>query len=142
MFLTGKYNLAVCGLQGESGLPYLSRVIRMKNPYQQVGKRIRLIRKEAGLTQAELAEKSGLSDNFVGLIERGVAHPTLEKLDQIADALKVRIGDFFDGEENEQGKEQAIKEIGRFLSKRQENDARFVLSVCSALRENYPAKGR
>ena len=114
----------------------------MKNPYQQVGKRIRLIRKEAGLTQAQLAEKSGLSDNFVGLIERGVAHPTLEKLDQIADALNVRIGDFFAGEENEQSKEQAIKEIGRFLSRRQENDVRFVLSVCSALRENYPDNSR
>lgn len=114
----------------------------MKNPYQQVGRQIRLIRKEAGLTQAQLAEKSGLSDNFVGLIERGVGHPTLEKLDQIADALKVQIGELFSGDEAEQSKEQAIKEIGRFLSKRQENDARFVLSVCNAIREYYPIKSK
>ena len=42
-----------------------------------------------GLTQAELAEKTGLSDNFIGLIERGIKHPTLETLDKIASALEV-----------------------------------------------------
>ncbi len=112
----------------------------MNNHYQQVGKRIRLLRRQEGFTQAQLAEKAGLSDNYVGLIERGIKYPTLETLDQIAGALKVQIGEFFSGNENEQSKEQAIKEIGRFLSKRQENDARFVLAICRAIREYYPVK--
>ena len=110
----------------------------MKNPYQQVGKRIRSIRKQEGFTQAQLAEKVGLSDNYVGLIERGEGHPTLEVLGQIADALKVRMGEFFAGDGAEpKGKDQAIKEIDRFLAKRNDKNAHFLLAICKAIGEFY-----
>ena len=110
----------------------------MKNPYQQVGKRMRLIRKQEGLTQAQLAEKVGLSDNYVGIIERGEGHPGLDKLGQIADALKVRMGDFFAGDGAEpKTKDQTIKEIDRFLAKRNDKAAHFLLAVCKAIGESY-----
>ena len=35
------------------------------------GLRVKELRKEKGLTQSELAEKIGLSNNFIGMIERG-----------------------------------------------------------------------
>jgi len=115
----------------------------MKNPYQQVGKRIRLIRRQEGLTQAELAEKAGLSDNFIGLIERGVGHPTLETLEQIAKALNVKLGEFFSGaEEESKTTEQTLKKLGRLLTKREPKDAQLVLSLCKTVFENYPAKGK
>ena len=113
----------------------------MLNPYQQVGRKIQLIRRREGLTQAQLAEKSDISGNYIGLIERGVGHPTLETLSQIADALKIKIGELFAEEKNKQSKEQAIKEIGQVLLKRQDNDAQLLLAICKAIRSHYPTKG-
>ncbi len=42
-----------------------------KKIYWYFGLRVKELRKEKGLTQSELAEKIGLSNNFIGMIERG-----------------------------------------------------------------------
>ena len=39
--------------------------------YQAIGKRIRVLRKQNHMTQAELAEKVGISTSFIGHIELG-----------------------------------------------------------------------
>lgn len=62
-----------------------------------VGERIRLIRKGQGLSQEELAEKCGLSSNYIGFVERGQKQITLVALKSIADALGVDIGALFEG---------------------------------------------
>ena len=108
----------------------------MKNDYQQIGKRIRFLRRQEEFTQAQLAEKTGLSDNYVGLIERGIRYPSLETLGQIADALKVRMGEFFAGDDSgSKSKNQIIKEINRFLAKRKDKDAHFLLAICKIIGE-------
>lgn len=45
------------------------------------------LREEIGLTQAELAERGGLSEAHICQIERGVARPGEEALQRIAEAL-------------------------------------------------------
>jgi transcriptional regulator with XRE-family HTH domain len=40
------------------------------------------------LTQEQLAERSGYSVDFIGLIERGINAPTLDRLEDIARELK------------------------------------------------------
>ncbi len=50
---------------------------------------IRRIRKEKKLTQAMLAKKCGLSEIFIGSIERGSRNFTLITLVKIANALEV-----------------------------------------------------
>ena len=52
-------------------------------------------RTEKGLTQEELAERSGLSYKFIGEIERGAGNPTIETVSQLAAALDIDIVDFF-----------------------------------------------
>ncbi len=47
-------------------------------------------RKFLGITQAELAEKAGISVGFVGEVEMGRKFPSPEKLEGIAKALGVR----------------------------------------------------
>ena len=47
------------------------------------------MRSEAGLTQAELAEKANLSIDSISRIERGERAPSLESLANIASALGV-----------------------------------------------------
>ena len=45
-----------------------------------VGDRFKQYREQSGLTQETLAEKVGLSPNYISAIERGVNFPSLEKL--------------------------------------------------------------
>jgi transcriptional regulator with XRE-family HTH domain len=54
-----------------------------------LGKRIRALRKEAKLTQEELAERAGLSANYVGEIERGERNPSALALFALARGLQV-----------------------------------------------------
>lgn len=54
-----------------------------------VGRNIRKYRKKMGLSQEELAEKSGLHRTYIGGIERGERNITLDSLQVIADALSV-----------------------------------------------------
>ena len=63
---------------------------------KEVGRRIRQFRQDAGLSQEALAELVGVSFQQVQKYESG--HTTLNvlKLQQVADALKVQVSDFFD----------------------------------------------
>lgn len=61
-----------------------------------VGRRVREIRKAAKLTQERLAEKAGLSVEYISRIERGVAQPSFKTLEAMADALNVTAKDFWD----------------------------------------------
>jgi transcriptional regulator with XRE-family HTH domain len=54
-----------------------------------VGEAIRSIREQQGLSQEELAHRSGVHRTYVGGIERGERNPTVESLKKIADGLGV-----------------------------------------------------
>lgn len=57
----------------------------------KLGKKVRELRKEQKMTISQLAEKTGISDNFMGNIERATDTPSLETLVKIANALCVPI---------------------------------------------------
>ena len=63
---------------------------------QNLGKRLKTLRNERGLTLAQLGEKVSLSASYLSQIERGVATPSLPKLAVIARALEVEIAYFFE----------------------------------------------
>lgn len=63
---------------------------------KEMGKRVKEIRKAAKLTQEKLAEKTGLSVEYVSRIERGLAQPSFRTVDLMADALNVTAKDFWD----------------------------------------------
>jgi transcriptional regulator with XRE-family HTH domain len=54
-----------------------------------VGRNLKLLRTAKGLTQEELAVKSGFSQQFLSGIERGKRNPTIVTLYEIAQALGV-----------------------------------------------------
>lgn len=56
-----------------------------------VGERLRETRKRAGLTQAELAEKSGVAAISIHQYESGKRRPQLEQLGKIAIALQTTV---------------------------------------------------
>ena len=49
----------------------------------EVGNRLKKLRLKAGLTQVELAKKSGLSVNFIGEVERGQRGISIKNLKKI-----------------------------------------------------------
>lgn len=60
---------------------------------EQLGRNLARIRKEAGLTQEQLAEKAGLTLTYIGMIEIGQRRPALKTLDKLAKVLGVKVKD-------------------------------------------------
>lgn len=60
------------------------------------GNRIKSIRHQQGLTQALLAEKSGLSDSYIGELERGEKGVTLETISIIARSFGIPVYQLFE----------------------------------------------
>lgn len=54
-----------------------------------VGKNVKKLRKEHGLSQEQLAFETDLHRTYISGIERGVRNPTVLILDRLAKALKV-----------------------------------------------------
>lgn len=77
---------------------------------KQLGKRIQQLRKAARMTQAELEEKTGLSD--VGIHERGEKNPTLLTLLRFSKALGVSLKDLTDVGEDAEGESVRMEIAG------------------------------
>lgn len=60
--------------------------------------RLRAIRKEKGLTQAELAEKAGIAVNSVRLYEAGARLPKLDTIARMAVAMGLSANDLIAGQ--------------------------------------------
>ncbi|HEX6375023.1 MAG TPA: helix-turn-helix transcriptional regulator [Allosphingosinicella sp.] len=52
-----------------------------------VGRNAARLRAEAGLTQEQLAERSGFSQQYISDLERGKCNPTIVTLFELAQAL-------------------------------------------------------
>ncbi len=66
------------------------------NTLSKLGDDMRALRKAQNMTLADLAATSGKSISFLSKIERGLAQPSVTALQEIADALSVPAGWFFD----------------------------------------------
>ncbi len=68
-----------------------------RDVYDRIGDRIRELRAAQGMSQAELAERVGLTDEAVSRAERGVTLPTVRTLGSIARALGVGLAELAEG---------------------------------------------
>lgn len=84
-----------------------------------VGKKIRDIRMQQGLSLRALAKQSGLNVNTLSLIENGKSSPSVSTLQQLSTALNVPIGAFFESNPEKkpvvftQAEHRAVATIGR-----------------------------
>lgn len=81
-----------------SSVQLLSSPMGSAEPLQSwlhfVSVKIRRARTDAGLTQAELAEKSGLPQSHISRLENGQHSPSAKTLEKIADALGLAMTEF------------------------------------------------
>lgn len=63
---------------------------------ESFGQRVKLLRKGKGLSQEDLAEKSGLNRPYISAIEQGKRNVSLEVIEKLAEALEIAIKEFFE----------------------------------------------
>ena len=60
------------------------------------GEKVRTFRMEQKKFIGEVAHDAGISDSFLGMVERGERNISIDKIDGLAKALKVKPKDLFD----------------------------------------------
>ena len=63
--------------------------------YIKLGKEIKKQREKASLTQEQLAEKAGISLDYLGKIEVNINKPGLKTIFKLASALNISPSEFF-----------------------------------------------
>lgn len=63
---------------------------------KEFGKRLQYLRRQASLTQEQLAEQAEISVDFLSLVERGINAPSFDNLEKLAKALGVSVQELFE----------------------------------------------
>lgn len=79
-----------------------------------IGKNIKNLRKEKGLTQAELGKRLNVTQQMIGQYENGKNSPQMDTLKKIATALEVKVADLIGISDYLEDAEQAIHETTSF----------------------------
>lgn len=90
-------------------------------------------RQQAGLTQEQLAEKLGVSNETVSRIERGVILPSLVRLSDIADHLNCRTEELF--ADKTFAKQDRHSHLARLLDELDHNDREWLVAMVEQMVE-------
>lgn len=102
------------------------------------GIRVRLLRDQQGITQEQLAERTGRAVDTVSLIERGINWPSIDTIELIAAALGASTRDLFDDLDVEGGGDRDLygqaRQALKAMSKSQRELAVEVLELIARRR--------
>jgi transcriptional regulator with XRE-family HTH domain len=76
-----------------------------------VARRLQEARIRAGLTQAQLGEKTGIKQSYIFELEYGTTNITLRTLEKMADALDLNIRDLFPGSADAPASDIDVKHV-------------------------------
>lgn len=83
---------------------------------RKLGRRVAALRTQLRMSQAGLAERVGTAMQVISRLERGVAVPSLRRLEEIADALGVPMRELFTFDEPSQDAvEAAVERVATVL---------------------------
>lgn len=85
-----------------------------------IGRSIKLIRTAKKITQKQLAVKVGCSPNYLSIVERGDKRPSLDFIENIANALEVPLIEIFalaadEASVQDTDKQEIIKELRKLM---------------------------
>ena len=86
----------------------------VKETQVRLGSRIKSLRSERRLTQGQLAEMVGMSQKYLGEVERGIRNVSLEAITVLAGALGVPTASILENS-HEQTKDALLAEINRMV---------------------------
>lgn len=98
-----------------------------------LGENIRKERKRQLMTIEQLAEKAGITENFLGKVERGDSMPSLLTIDSIATALNVSI-DYLKGNNEYNSEYRFVNSLMEVNGLSEEKKERFIDFISSNIR--------
>jgi len=102
---------------------------------EQLGRRIRDLRKKRGLTQERLAEAASVDVKYLGNIERGRENPTIGTLEKLATTLSVKMQQMFDFEHEVKGKKILQRGITHLLNQCDEKELQIILRLVRSIKD-------
>jgi len=115
----------------------------------KVGRRLATLRKQAGMTQRQLADAIGTAPEVISRMEHGTHGPSLDRLDEIAQALRVEPRALLDfGGEHDappralDARDRLIGQVTEILRRRSVEQVRAVLRVAEAMEAAPSSKSR
>lgn len=113
----------------------------MELDYKAIGKRIKIARIKADLTQERLAEAVEISPTHLSNIETGTTRVSLTAIVNLANALSVTVDDFL-CDSVIQAKPQFEKDIAALLEDCDEYEIRMVRDMAQALKDTLRRDAR
>lgn len=101
----------------------------MSTVERKLGRSVASYRKLAGLTQEQLAESVGVTSETISRLERGIAIPSLARIDDIARALGIELADLVRFRRRGADKADILGRIQSILEKRSRAEAELVLDL-------------
>lgn len=68
----------------------MGKPITHRDVLEKFGQKMQKVRKEAGISQEQLAAKLAMHRTYIGMIERGERNPTIRTLYKISKALGIK----------------------------------------------------
>ena len=100
-----------------------------------LGKRIKTLRESANLTQAQLAEKAGISLKHLGELERGRANPRLSSLENISQSLGISIVDLLDSDHEKLADAEMVEKIREEIGGIKPDNIKYLYRILRILSE-------
>jgi len=108
----------------------------MKSLAVRLGQKIARQRKALGLTQAELAEKTGMQPETVSRLETGKRSVSLLVMATLCEALGLELHEMFRLQPSDSPKDEALRRLHWFASRLSAEEIELVLDVGSAVLEH------
>lgn len=97
-----------------------------------IGKRVAQLRREKGLSQAQLAETMGVAVESISRIERSERNMSIDMLENLCDALHISVKDFFEiktPSRTETPMERDIAKVVALLRSKKPSEVKFAYKV-------------
>lgn len=102
--------------------------------HKQLGNKIRVTREAKGISQEELAERSNLSVNQIGRIERAERSPNLTTLLKVCNGLSISVQELLKElpvRHKDEKRQESLSRIVALLGEEDERKLEFFLKIAS-----------